>query len=60
MLISKRELAEKSVVKSVEVIKVIEVQSLIGEGTEESVVRHLKEYFDLEGNLLAKHDTLND
>lgn len=44
----------------VEIIKVIRTTSIIGYGTEEDPVRHIYQYWDLKGNLLAKHDALND
>lgn len=42
------------------VIKVIRTESIIGNGTEEDPVRQIYQYWDFKGNLLAKHDTLND
>lgn len=50
----------KSMVRNVKVIKVIEVVSVIGNGTEESMTRYLNEYYSLDGTLLARHDTLHD
>lgn len=50
----------ESMVRSVKVIKVIEVVSVIGQGTEQSMVRYLNEYYTLGGRLLASHDTLQD
>lgn len=42
------------------VIKVIKTISLLGEGTEKDPVRHVYQYWDFKGNLLASHDTLDD
>lgn len=50
----------KSMVRNVKVIKVIEVVSVIGNGTEESMTRYLNEYYSLDGHQLASHDTLDD
>lgn len=50
----------KSMVKNVKVIKVIEVVSVIGNGTKESMTRYLNNYYSLNGQLLASHDTLED
>lgn len=40
------------------VIKVIRTESIIGNGTKEDPVRHIYQYWDFKGNLLAKNDTL--
>lgn len=50
----------KSMVRNVKVIKVIEVVSVIGNGTEESMTRYMNEYYSLDGRILASHDTLHD
>ena len=50
----------KSMVRNVKVIKVIEVVSVIGNGTKESMTRYLNNYYSLNGQLLASHDTLED
>lgn len=42
------------------VIKVIRTESLIGRGTEEDPARLIYQYWDFKGNLLAKHDTLEE
>lgn len=42
------------------VIKVIKTESLIGRGIPEDPVRQIYQYWDFKGNLLAKHDTLDD
>lgn len=42
------------------VIKVIQTTSLIGRGTKEDPARHIYQYWDFKGNLLANHDTLSD
>lgn len=42
------------------VIKVIVTESTIGNGTKENPVRLIYQYWDLKGNLLAMHDTLED
>jgi hypothetical protein len=47
-------------VRNVKVIKAIEVVSVIGNGTEESMTRYLNNYYSLNGQLLASHDTLED
>lgn len=43
-----------------EIIQVIKTESLIGIGTKEDPARHIYQYWDLEGNLLAEHDTLEE
>lgn len=43
-----------------EKIEVIKTISLIGGGTKEDPVRHIYQYWDFEGKLLASHDTLED
>lgn len=43
-----------------EVIKVIKTKSLLGYGTQEDPVRLIYQYWDLNGNLLASHDTLDE
>lgn len=43
-----------------EVMQVIKTKSLLGLGTEKDPVRYVYQYWDFEGNLLAKHDTLDD
>lgn len=43
-----------------EVINVIKTTSLLGRGIPEDPVRYIYQYWDFEGNLLAKHDTLDD
>ncbi len=43
-----------------EVMQVIRTKSLLGEGTEKDPVRYIYQYWDFEGNLLAKYDTLED
>lgn len=43
-----------------EVIQVVKTISIIGRGTKEDPVRFIYQYWDFKGNLLAKHDTLND
>lgn len=50
----------KSMIRNVKVIKVIEVVSVIGNGTKESMTRYLNNYYSLNGQLLASHDTLED
>lgn len=47
-------------VKEAKVIPVIQVEAKIGLGTEEDPVRNAIQYWDLEGNLLAERDPLND
>jgi len=42
------------------VIQVIQTESIIGYGTKEDPVRHIYQYWDFEGKLLAKHDTIED
>lgn len=39
-----------------EIIKVIHTYSLIGKGTKEDPVRHINQYWDLDGTLLAEND----
>lgn len=43
-----------------EIISVIKTTSLLGLGTKEDPVRYIYQYWDFEGNLLAKHDTLDE
>lgn len=43
-----------------EVINVIKTTSLLGKGIPEDPVRCIYQYWDFEGNLLAKHDTLDE
>lgn len=43
-----------------EVMQVIKTISLLGLGTKEDPVRYLYQYWDFDGNLLAKHDTLDE
>ena len=43
-------------VDTAQVIEVIKVESLFGDGTEESIARKIIEYYDLEGHLLARVD----
>ena len=45
---------------SAKAMTVIRTVSLIGEGTKENPARFLYQYWDLKGNLLAKHDTILD
>lgn len=40
------------------IIQVIETKALIGYGTQADPVRHLTQYWDFEGNLLAQHDSM--
>lgn len=42
------------------IIKVIKTESIIGRGTKEDPVRLIYQYWDFKGNLLTKHDTLNE
>lgn len=41
---------------SVEVVKVIKVEYVKGNGTEESPVRNAKSYYDIDGNFLFEKD----
>lgn len=43
-----------------EVISVIKTESLLGNGTKEDPVRYIYQYWDFKGNMLAKHDTLDE
>lgn len=43
-----------------EVMQVIRTTSILGYGTESDPVRHIYQYWDFEGNLLASHDTLEE
>jgi hypothetical protein len=47
-------------VDEVQVIKVVRVRSLVGEGTKKSPGRQITEYFGLEGERLARVDTFLD
>ncbi len=47
-------------IDEVQVIQVIKITSLIGEGTEKDPCRYLYSYFDQEGNLLAVRDSANE
>lgn len=42
------------------VMKVIRTESIIGRGIPEDPVRYIYQYWDFKGNMLAKHDTLNE
>ena len=41
-------------------IEVIETRAIRGDGTEQNPVRIVIQYWDLDGNLLAEHDTINE
>lgn len=43
-------------VDSARVIEVLEITSIVGEGTKHEPVRQVVEYFSPEGKLLARHD----
>ena len=43
-------------VDEVKVIRVVEVKSIIGEGTKESPIRQITEYFSLDGERIARTD----
>ena len=43
-----------------EMIQVIKTTSIIGYGTKEDPVRYIYQYWDFNGNLLAKYDTLEE
>lgn len=43
-----------------ELVKVIKTTSIIGSGNEKDPVRHITQYWDLEGKLLASHETLDE
>ena len=47
-------------VDKIEIIKVVKTTAILGEGTEKDPVRHIYQYWDFKGNLLANHDTLED
>ena len=47
-------------VKKAKVVSVIQVEAKIGTGTKEDPVRKVIQYWDLDGNLLAERDLLND
>lgn len=47
-------------VKKAKVISVVQVEAKIGTGTKEDPVRNVIQYWDIEGNLLAERDPLND
>ena len=47
-------------VKKAKVVSVIQVEAKIGTGTKEDPVRNVIQYWDLDGNLLAERDLLND
>lgn len=51
---------ERSHVREVKQIQVIQVDSLYGNGTTQSPYRILQQFFDQKGNLLAQHDSKND
>ena len=46
----------KSNVDEVKVIEVVQVKSLFGEGTKESIGRQIIEYYTLDGELLSRVD----
>lgn len=41
---------------SVEVVRLVRVISRLGDGTPGDVVRHIEEYYDMEGGLVARVD----
>lgn len=43
-------------VDNVEVVKMIKVESIVGDGTEENPVTKITEYFDMNGNRLIRLD----
>lgn len=43
-----------------EVIQVVKTTSILGRGDKKDPVRYIYQYWDFEGNLLAKHDTLDE
>ena len=43
-----------------EIIQVIKTTSILGQGIEKDPVRYIYQYWDFEGNLLAKQDTLEE
>ena len=45
---------------SAKVITVIETVSVIGSGTPKDPLRHMIRYWNLEGELLAERDTINE
>lgn len=47
-------------VKEAKVVSVVQVEAKIGTGTKEDPVRNVIQYWDIEGNLLAERDPLND
>ena len=47
-------------VKKARVVSVIQVEAKIGTGTKEDPVRKVIQYWDLDGNVLAERDLLND
>ena len=47
-------------IESAEVIRVIEVRSIIGEGTEKDPMRQIREYFNLDGARIARTDNLKE
>ncbi len=50
----------QSNVNKAELIEVIKTESVCGKGTEESPVRVVIEYWSLEGELLARVDTIHE
>ncbi|GEO70496.1 hypothetical protein [Levilactobacillus acidifarinae] len=49
--------SENSKVQHVELVSVIQVDSIIGTGTDKRPMRTLRQFFSKEGKLLAQHDT---
>lgn len=49
-----------SSVEYARIIQVIEVKTIIGDGTKENPVRVLFQYWDVKGNMLATYDSLED
>ena len=45
--------------KGAEIIQLIKTEVLEGYGTPESIMRIVEYYYDLEGNLIFRKDTLN-
>ncbi|KJW12839.1 hypothetical protein [Levilactobacillus spicheri] len=52
--------SENSTVQNVELVTVIQVDSVIGTGTNKRPMRMLRQFFSKDGELLAQHDMKDD
>ena len=50
----------RSSVDSVEVLRVVRIISIVGLGTDEEPIQEVVEYWDMDGNLLARRDQYSE